>query len=259
MKTKSMLALVTGSSRGIGKAIALQLANDGFDIIIHYNKSTKDAQSVKNEIESLGRECLILKADLTKDDEIELMFDEVGRHYEILDLVVNNAGYDYGYLFEDYTIEQMRYVLDIVLWSKMLVTKLALPFLKKSSNSSIINIASRMGKEKTIKTISVYGPAEAGVIKFTQCCALEFSDYKIRVNCVAPGLTKTDLPNDLFLRETNNQKETDKIWQLMAKNNPSGRVGEPQDIANAVSFLASNKASYINGETIGVNGGSNLG
>ena len=107
-----------------------------------------------------------------------------------------------------------------------------------------------MGKEKTIRGIGAYGPAEAGVIKFTQCCALEFSEYKIRVNCVAPGLTDTEMSRSI----TTDQK----VWDALAKTNPSGRVGQPQDIANVVSFLVSEKANYINGETIGVNGGSNL-
>ncbi len=107
-----------------------------------------------------------------------------------------------------------------------------------------------MGKEKTIPTIGAYGPAEAGVIKFTQCCALEFRDYKIRVNCVAPGLTDTDMTRGLFKDE--------KTWKMFANTNPSGRVGQPQDVANVVAFVVSEKASYINGEMIGVNGGSNL-
>ena len=107
-----------------------------------------------------------------------------------------------------------------------------------------------MGQEKSIETIGAYGPAKAGVIKFTKCCALEFSKYKIRANAVLPGLTDTDLNRSLY--------PEDDFWELMAKKNPSGRVGQPQDIANVVSFLASDKGNYINGETIGVNGGSNL-
>lgn len=116
-----------------------------------------------------------------------------------------------------------------------------------------------MGKEKTIKTISVYGPATADVIKFTQCMALELADYRIRVNCVAPGLTNTDLTRDLFIRDEGSKEKADELWKIMADKNPSGRVAEPEDIANVVSFLVSAKANYINGETIGVNGGSNLG
>jgi len=252
-------ALVTGASKGMGRAIALQLAKDGYDVICHYNKSKAKAEALQHEIESLNRSCVLVNADVTKDDQVKAMFQKISSKVGSLDLLVNNAGFDHGFLFEDYTFEQMRYVLDIVLWSKITVTKFALPLLKKSKGACVINIASRMGKEKTVKTVSIYGPAQAGVIKFTQCCALEFADYKIRVNCVAPGLTHTDLTNNIFIRDAGNQENANKLWDEMAKRNPSGRVAEPQDIANAVSFLASDKASYINGETIGVNGGSNLG
>lgn len=252
-------ALVTGSSRGIGRATAIQLAQDGFDVIIHYNKSSDEASKVVEEIKKLGKESFSVKADLTKDDETIKMFEEISSKVESLNLLVNNAGFDWGYMFEDYSFEQMRHVMDIILWSKFTVTKLALPLLKNSNNASIVNISSRMGKEKTIKGISIYGPAEAGVIKFTQCCALEFADYKIRVNCVAPGLTRTKLNEEIFIRDEGSEEKAEELWNLMGKNNPSGRVGEPQDIANLISFLASSKSTYINGETIGINDGSNLG
>jgi 3-oxoacyl-[acyl-carrier protein] reductase len=245
------IALVTGSSRGIGKAIALTLAKDGYDIIVNYKSNQGKAKETGKEIEKLGRKAHLIQTDVSKDKEVEEMFKKVSKITNQLDAVVSNAGYDYAKLIEDYTMEEMRYIVDLILIAKFSVTKYALPLLKKSPRASIVNIASRMGKEKTIKTIGAYGPAEAGVIKFTQCCALEFGDYKIRVNCVAPGLTRTDLTNDLF--------KTKEQWKVFEDANPSKRVGQPQDIANAVSFLISDRADYINGETIGVNGGSNLG
>ena len=244
------IALVTGSSRGIGKAIALTLAKDGFDVIVNYKKDKKSADKVVDDIKKLGKNSFAIQADLSKDVQVEKMFTEINNKINHLDLLVNSAGFDYAKMIEDYTMEEMRYIVDLVLIAKFSVTKFALPLLKKSNKAGIINIASRMGKEKTIKTIGAYGPAEAGVIKFTQCCALEFSEYKIRVNCVAPGLTRTDLTEGLF---------DDDTFDAIAKTNPSHRVGQPQDIANAISFLASEKSEYINGETIGVNGGSNLG
>lgn len=255
----SKTALVTGASRGIGRATAIQLATDGYDIILHYNKSHEEAKLAQTEIEKLGVKCTLISADLTDDSAVAKIFATISRDFQSIDLLVNNAGYDYGHLFEDYTLEQMRHILDIVLLAKMTVTKFALPLLKNSPQASIINIASRMGKEKTIKGVSIYGAAEAGVIKFTQCCALEFAEYKIRVNCVAPGLTDTDLTRNMFIRDEGSVEKADELWNLLAEKNPSGRVGQPQDIANLISFLASDKANYINGETIGVNGGSNLG
>lgn len=244
------IALVTGSSRGIGRATALTLAKDGYDVIINYKGNREAAEEVVEEIKKTGQDSFAVQADLTKDDKVEEMFKVISEKVDHLDLVVNNAGYDYAKMIEDYTMEEMRYVVDLVLIAKFSVTKFALPLLKKSLKASIVNIASRMGKEKTIETIGAYGPAEAGVIKFTQCCALEFAKYKIRVNCVAPGLTRTDLTEGLF---------DDATFEAIAKTNPSHRVGNPQDIANTISFLASGNSEYINGETIGVNGGSNLG
>lgn len=254
----SQIALVTGSSRGIGAAIAIELAKDGYDVIVHYKKSKEEAEKIARNIDSIGQKSYVIQGDVTKQSDVEKMFLEVSKFTKKLDLLVNNAGFDHGYMFDDFTIEQMREVLDSCLWSTILVTKIFLPIVKKAEKGQIVNISSRLGKEKTIKTASVYGAAKAGVIKLTQVLALEFSDYKIRVNCVAPGLTKTDLTDSTFLRDSGSKEEADKIWDNAAKSNPSGRVGIPQDIANTVSFLASSKAEYINGETIGVNGGSIL-
>jgi len=251
-------ALITGSSRGIGRAIALQLANDGYNILLHCRQQLDEAKAVQSEIEALGRKAYIFQADLTKENEVEAMFQAISNKTRKLDLLVNNAGFDYGYLFEDYALAQMREVLDIVLWAKVMVTKMALPLLKKSEKAQIINIASRMGREKTIKTIAIYGPAMAGVMKFTQCMALELADYKIRVNCVAPGLTRTDLTERMFIRDEGSMEAAEQLWQELANKNPSKRVGLPKDVANLVSFVASDNAEYINGEILSVNGGSNL-
>jgi len=251
-------ALVTGSSRGIGKATALQLAQDGYDIIVHCKDSLELAEEVATQIRNLGRQAYVLTADLTKEAEVVQLVEKLGQITNKLGLLVNNAGFDHGYLFEDYTLQQMREVLDAVLWSKVMLTKTILPLLKNAGNAQIINIASRMGREKTIKTIAIYGPAMAGVIKFTQCMALELADYKIRVNCVAPGLIRTGLNEKMFIRDQGSIEAAEKLWQEMAESNPSKRVGKPEDVANLVSFLASAKSEYINGEILSINGGSNL-
>lgn len=252
------IAFVTGASRGIGRAIATTLAKDGYDICINYRSNSSKAEEVKKEIESLGQKAYLFQGDVSKEDDVKKMFEEFSLISDKLDVLVNNAGVYPASMIEDYTIDQMREIVEVVLIGKMIITKYALPYLKKSNSPKIINIASRMGREKTTETIGAYGPAEAGVIKFTQCCALEFSKYNIKVNCVAPGLTRTDLTNDNFVRQEGSQEKADKLWQISADENPSHRVGLPQDIANVVSFLASEKADYINGEYIGVNGGSNL-
>jgi NAD(P)-dependent dehydrogenase (short-subunit alcohol dehydrogenase family) len=246
---KNKIALVTGSSRGIGKAIALTLAKDGFDVIIHCKDKKERANEVVSEIESLGKKAHLVQCNLVNDKEVEKMFEEIKKFTDKLDVLINSAGFDYGYMIEDYTMEQVRYLIDLILTAKICVTKYALPLLKNGLNPCIVNIASRMGGPTTIKTVGAYAPAEAGVIKFTMCCALEFAP-KIRVNCVAPGLTETDLTRTIF--------KTKDEWSTAAARNPSGRVGQPQDVANTVSFLVSEKSSYITGDTILVTGGSNL-
>lgn len=249
-KTENRVVLVTGGSRGIGRAIAITLAKDGYDVVVNYRANRRTAIEVVGLIRRLGRKAWAIRADVGRERQVERLFREIQRRVGRLDVVVNNAGYDYAKLIEEYSMREMRRVVDILLIARMQITKLALPLLKQSTEANIVHITSRMGKEKTIATIGAYGPAEAGIMKFAQCCALEFAPYKIRVNCVAPGMTKTELAIQTYGQ---------KVIGAAARGNPSGRIAEPKDIANVVSFLVSDKASYINGETIGVNGGSNLG
>jgi NAD(P)-dependent dehydrogenase (short-subunit alcohol dehydrogenase family) len=130
------------------------------------------------------------------------------------------------------------------------MTKLAIPLLKTAGNPSVINIASRMGGPTTIPTVSAYGPAKAGIIKFTQCAALELAKYHIRVNSISPGMTDTKLARTTY---------PESVMKAAVAKNPRGRICQPQDVADLVSFLASPKADYINGEDILLTGGSHLG
>lgn len=251
MQENHKIALVTGSARGIGRAIAETLSADGYEVIVHCLNSTKLAEEVVGKINEKGGKAYLVTGDISTESGVKSIFEQITKITNKLDLLVNNAAIDYGLLIENYDFEKMRKVIDVTLLGTMVMTLFALPFLKKGAKPSIVNISSRMGKEKTIKTIGAYGPAKAGVNKFTQCCALEFAPYKIRVNCVAPGLTDTILSRTI--------SPDQGFWDKQAELNPRGRVGQPQDIANTVSFLASDKADYINGETVGVNGGSTLG
>ena len=243
--------LVTGSSRGIGRAIVKELAHDGYTVFVHCKSQIEKAKKVVSEIKEIGGVAYVLEGDITKESDVERIFTEISKITDHLDVLVNNAGFDYGYLIEDYTIDQMRELVELILIARFSTTKYALPLLKKSPYPSIINIASRMGREKTIETVGPYASAEAGIIKFTQCCALEFRKYQIRVNAIAPGFTDTDLTRNLI--------KDAGVWERAAKANPRGRLGKPEDVAKAVSFLVSEKADYINGETISVTGGSSLG
>ena len=142
------IALVTGSSKGIGSAIAVELAKNGFDIIVHYNSHKDEAELTMQEIIKTGKKAHLVNADLTKEEEVKKMFEAVKKITPKLDLLVNNAGTDRAKLFEDYTINDMHDILYSNLWSTILVTKIFLPIIKNSTEGQIINISSRLGKRK---------------------------------------------------------------------------------------------------------------
>ena len=172
------------------------------------------------------------------------MFNKI----EKLDYLINNAGTNIDSYIEKFDIQDFRKVLDVNLVGKVICTKHAIPLLKNSENASVVNIASRLGTKPCIEA-SAYCSAEAGVINFTKASALELSKYKIRVNTVSPSLTVTPLALYGW---------TDEEIEEQKESNPLKRLGETIDIANAVLFLLSDKASYINGENLNVNGGSLL-
>lgn len=249
MKSKKY-ALITGASKGIGRSIAITLANEGVNIFINYLTDQKGALSTQKEILKTGVKAFTFKGDVSNQRDMKQMFQHISDVTKHLDILVNNAGTDNDLSIEDYPISEMKRVIDINLIGPMITTKLALPFLKNAPAGQIINIGSRMGYAKIIEGVGAYAPSKAGLIRFTKCCALEFCNFNIRTNIVCPGFTDTEITRKFYPDK--------KFWDNAAANNPSGRVGTPQDVANTVAFLASPKASYINGEIIGVNGGSNL-
>lgn len=238
------VALVTGGTSGIGKEIAKQLLINGAKVIINYGHNEENYENTKKEFEEYKDKVIFIKADISNEDEVIEMFNKI----EKLDYLINNAGTNIDSYIETFYIQDFRKVIDVNLIGKVICTKYAIPLLKNSENASIVNIASRLGTKPCIEA-SAYCSAEAGVINFTKASALELSKYKIRVNTVSPSLTVTPLALYGW---------TDEEIEEQKENNPLKRLGETIDIANAVLFLLSDKASYINGENINVNGGSLL-
>ncbi len=241
---KNKVALVTGGTSGIGKEIAKQLLINGARVIINYAHNEQNCENTKKEFEKYKEKVLFIRADVSNENEVIKMFKQI----EKLDYLINNAGTNIDSYIEEFNIEDFRRVLDVNLVGKMICTKHAVPLLKKSKVPSIVNIASRLGTRPCVEA-SAYCSAEAGIINFTQTSALELSKYSIRVNTVSPSLTITPLALEGW---------TEQEIEEHKQNNLLKRLGETIDIANAVLFLLSDNASYINGENLNVNGGSLL-
>lgn len=245
MNFKNKVALITGSTSGIGQQIAKQLLESGARVIINYAHNEENAQKTKELFENYSNETLFIKADVSNETDVKMMFEKIKEKFGSLDFVVNNAAYDRIYSIENLTAEEYRKELDVNVVARFLCIKYAIPLLKESEYPRVINIASRLGT-KPMEDSLAYCTSEAATIMMTKCCALELSKYNIKVNTVSPSLTLTPLAI---------QSYSDEEIEKTAAKNPSKRLGKTSDTANLVLFLLSEEADYINGENINVNGG----
>lgn len=243
MEFDNKLVLVTGATSGIGKKIAEELISNGATVIINYGHDDNKAKELKDIYKD---KIYIIKADISDELEVKDMFDEIKKQYGKLNYLVNNAGTNIDSYIENFDIKDFKKVIDTNLIGKFLCTKYAIPLLRVEDNSSIVNIASKLGTNPC-EEASAYCISEAGIINLTKCSMLELSKYKIRVNTVSPSFVKTPLSLAGW---------TSEEIELKKEKNPLKRLGETIDIANTVLFLLSNKASFINGQNINVNGGS---
>ena len=242
---KNKVILVTGSTSGIGRQIAKQLLENNASVVINYGHNEKLAEETMNELSNFKNNILLIKCDLSKENEVDNMFKEIENKFGKLDGLVNCAAYDKILSVEDLTIEEYRYELDVNVVARWQCIKNAIPLMKKSEMPRVVNIASRLGT-KPIKDSVAYCTCEAATIMLTKCCALELAKYNIKVNTVSPSLTLTPLAEKSY---------TEEEIKKTAEENPSKRLGKAEDTANLVLFLLSDKADYINGENINVNGG----
>ena len=236
------VALITGASRGIGKSIAVELAKSNTNIILNYNRDEEEANEAAAEIKKYGAECIAMKADISKFDECAAMMEAVKKKFGALDILVNNAGALSDKTLKNMTKEQWDFVLGINLDGTFNVTKNALPLIR--DNGRVINISSIVGISGNFGQTN-YAASKAGIIGFTKSLARELGKRRITVNAVAPGFIDTQMTKSVaFFRR--------KIIMAMI---PLGRAGATEDVANLVAFLASDKAGYITGEVICVDGG----
>jgi len=236
------VALVTGASRGIGKAIAIELAKNSANVVINYNKDEAEAVSVVEEIKKIGVESIAVKADVSSFEECAAMIEVVKKRFGYLDILVNNAGALSDKTLKNMTKEQWSLVVNTNLNGTFNVTKNALLLMR--DNGRIINISSIVGISGNFGQTN-YAASKAGIIGFTKSLARELGKRRITVNAVAPGFVDTQMTKGIpFIRK--------KIIMAMI---PLGRAGLPEDVANLVAFLASDRSSYITGEVICVDGG----
>ena len=239
------VVLVTGSSRGIGKAIVTDFAKKGYNVVINYIKEESEAQKLKEQLEHLyGIKALTIKADISNEKEVKEMIEYIIDFFGKIDVLVNNAGIAIDKEFEDRTIEDWQKTLNINLIGPFIVSKYVGDEMLKNKNGKIINISSTNGINSFFPTSIDYDASKAALINLTHNLALQFAPY-INVNCVAPGWVNTDMNKEL--PEELIEEETNKIYKR--------RFAEPSEIAKVVTFLASEDAEFINGEIIKVDGG----
>lgn len=238
------VALVTGASRGIGKEIALTLAGYGADVIVNYNGSKEKAEEVVEEIRKLGRKAMAIQCSVADFDACGEMINKAMEEFGRIDILVNNAGITKDNLVMKMTSEDFKAVLDTNLAGSFNTIKhLYRPFLKQKSGR-IINMSSVSGVLGNAGQAN-YSASKAGVIGLTKSMARELASRNITVNAVAPGFIETDMTNAM----------TDSAKEATISQIPLKRIGQPKDIAETVAFLASEKASYITGQIISVDGG----
>lgn len=238
------VALVTGASRGIGRAIAIDLAQNGYNVAINYAGNERAAIEVKETIEAIGIEVIVLKADVSNLDQCEEMIKQVNEKWGRIDVLVNNAGITRDTLLMRMKEEDWDQVITTNLKGVFNCTKAVSRLMLKQKVGKIVNITSVVGVTGNAGQ-SNYAAAKAGVIGFTKSTAKEFASRGITVNAVAPGYIVTDMTDKL----------PDNLKEEIKKEIPLNRLGGPEDVAQVVSFLVSKSADYITGQVICVDGG----
>ncbi|HDA7938572.1 TPA: 3-oxoacyl-[acyl-carrier-protein] reductase [Staphylococcus aureus] len=240
--TKS--ALVTGASRGIGRSIALQLAEEGYNVAVNYAGSKEKAEAVVEEIKAKGVDSFAIQANVADADEVKAMIKEVVSQFDSLDVLVNNAGITRDNLLMRMKEQEWDDVIDTNLKGVFNCIQKATPQMLRQRSGAIINLSSVVGAVGNPGQAN-YVATKAGVIGLTKSAARELASRGITVNAVAPGFIVSDMTDAL----------SDELKEQMLTQIPLARFGQDTDIANTVAFLASDKAKYITGQTIHVNGG----
>ncbi len=238
------VALITGASRGIGRAIALRLAGEGAKVAINFAGSTEKAEAVKKEIEASGGEAILVQANVSDADAVNEMIQKVTDAFGRIDILVNNAGITRDGLLMRMKDEDFEAVLDTNLKGVFYCTKAVAKLMMKQRSGRIVNMASVVGLIGNAGQTN-YAAAKAGVIGFSKSAAKELASRGVTVNMVAPGFIETDMTAGL----------ADKVKEATLEGIPMKKMGSPENVADAVAFLVSDHAAYITGQVINVDGG----
>ena len=238
------IALVTGASRGIGRGIALQLGREGWDVCVNYIEQREAAESVAAELRAMGRRAVVCQADVADGAAVAAMVRTAEQELGPVSLLVNNAGIAEQALFQDVSDEQWERYMAVNLGGARNAIRAVLPRMLHEKEGCIINISSIWGLRGASCEVA-YACTKAALIALTRSLALELAPSHIRVNCVAPGVINTDMAQILG----------QDVLDALAEQIPLGRLGTVEDVAHAVAFFASEKASYITGQVLTADGG----
>lgn len=244
MKFNGQSAIVTGASRGIGREIALKLANEGAKVVVNYSGSKEKAEAVAAEIIANGGEAIVHQANVAVADEVKGLIDATMEAFGSIDILVNNAGITRDNLIMRMKEEDWDSVIDTNLKSVFLCTKAVSRQMMKQRKGSIVNVASIVGVAGNAGQAN-YVASKAGVIGLTKTTAKEFAARNIRVNAIAPGFIETEMTDAL----------PEDIKTAMLTQIPLAKLGQAEEVAKVVAFLASDEASYMTGQTLHVDGG----
>lgn len=240
--------LITGGSKGIGKAISLKMAKEKYNVVINYCEDEKNAQKTLNECRKLNENVILIKCDVSNYEAVRGMFSEILRAFNSIDIIINNAGLNIDKSVIEMSEEDWMRVVDVNMKGPFLVSKIAATIiLSQGTKGNIINIGSTTGISGRKNGIN-YCASKAGLIVMTKCLAKELAP-NIRVNCVIPGITRTEEIEKRFNLKTNEKNE------VLRRAIPLDRIGETYEIAEVVNFLISDESGYINGQKIIVDGG----
>jgi len=244
MELEGKVAIVTGGTRGIGKAIVLDLAEHGADIALNYRKSAELAQELVETIRGMGRRVLLVQADVSSFNDAQAMVQKVLDEFGRVDILVNNAGMNWDGVVWKMTEEQWDAVINVDLKGTFNYTRAVTPIFREQGSGKIVNITSINGLRGKFGQ-SNYSAAKAGVIGFTKACARELGKSNVNVNAVAPGLIETEMVKEA----------PENVREMALAEIVLGRLGLPEEVAYVVTFLCTEKARHITGQVIQVDGG----